>query len=359
MKYCFILWTRPEIIKLYSCIKFCEENNLDYFLIHTNQHYSPNMDSVFFDELKLKPAKYNLWINGWNHGEMTGKMMISIEKILLDEKPDVVFVQWDTNTVLAWWLVASKLHIPVAHIEAWLRSYDMKMPEEINRIATDHLSTYLFSPTQKQKDILLKENISEQKIFITWNTIVDAVLRVKNDFQDQSENILKKYDLEKNNFILFTTHRPSNVDNKDNIEQILKWILEVKNISWKKVLFPIHPRTKNNIEKFGLTELLSDFEVIEPVWFIENVFLEDNAYLIATDSGWIQEEACILQKKTLILRENTERPETLEVGWAVLVWNDFQKIINWFESLKNKNINWFNPFWDWKSAEKIFSYISK
>ena len=125
------------------------------------------------------------------------------------------------------------------------------------------------------------------------------------------------------------------------------------------MLFPIHPRTKNNIEKFGLTELLSDFEVIEPVWFIENVFLEDNAYLIATDSGWIQEEACILQKKTLILRENTERPETLEVGWAVLVWNDFQKIINWFESLKNKNINWFNPFWDWKSAEKIFSYISK
>ena len=318
MKYCFILWTRPEIIKLYSCIKFCEENNLDYFLIHTNQHYSPNMDSVFFDELKLNWAKYNLWINGWNHGEMTWKMMISIEKILLDEKPDVVFVQWDTNTVLAGGLVASK-----------------------------------------QKDILLKENISEQKIFITWNTIVDAVLRVKNDFQDQSENILKKYDLEKNNFILFTTHRPSNVDNKENLEQILKWILEVKNISWKKVLFPIHPRTKNNIEKFGLTELLSDFEVIEPVWFIENVFLEDNAYLIATDSGWIQEEACILQKKTLILRENTERPETLEVGWAVLVWNDFQKIINWFESLKNKNINWFNPFWDWKSAEKIFSYISK
>ena len=152
MKYCFILWTRPEIIKLYSCIKFCEENNLDYFLIHTNQHYSPNMDSVFFEELKLNSAKYNLWINGWNHGEMTWKMMISIEKILLDEKPDVVFVQWDTNTVLAGGLVASKLHIPVAHIEAWLRSYDMKMPEEINRIATDHLSTYLFSPTQKQKD---------------------------------------------------------------------------------------------------------------------------------------------------------------------------------------------------------------
>ncbi|MBF0913519.1 UDP-N-acetylglucosamine 2-epimerase (non-hydrolyzing) [Candidatus Gracilibacteria bacterium] len=359
MKYCFILGTRPEIIKLYSCIKFCEENNLDYFLIHTNQHYSLNMDSVFFDELKLKPAKYNLGINGGNHGEMTGKMMISIEKILLDEKPDVVFVQGDTNTVLAGGLVASKLHIPVAHIEAGLRSYDMKMPEEINRIATDHLSTYLFSPTQKQKEILLMENISEQKIFVTGNTIVDAVLRVKNNFQNQAENILKKYHLEKNNYILFTTHRPSNVDNKANLEQILKGIRKIKNISLKKILFPIHPRTKNNIEKFGLTEFLNDFEVIEPVGFIENVFLENNAYFVATDSGGIQEEACILQKKTLILRENTERPETLEVGGAVLVGNDFQKILDGFENLKNKNIHWFNPFGDGKSAEKIFSYISK
>lgn len=357
MKHCFILWTRPEIIKLYSCIQYCEENNLDYFVIHTNQHYSENMDKVFFEELKLKPAKYNLWINWWNHWEMTGEMMIKIEKVLLDEKPDIVFVQWDTNTVLSWWLVASKLWIQVAHIEAGLRSYDMNMPEEINRIATDHLSDYLFSPTERQKNILLKENIKEEKIFVVGNTIVDAVYKVKELLENSKNDILQKYLLKENNYILFTTHRPSNVDNKENLENLLKWIIEIKNLSNKKILFPIHPRTKNNIINFWLKYYLKEFVEIEPVWFFENIILEDNSYLIATDSWWIQEEWCILKKKTLILRENTERPETLEVWWAILVWNNTEKIISWFNELKNKKINWYNPFWDGKSYEKIFNIV--
>lgn len=358
MKYCFILWTRPEIIKLYSCIKYADDNNLDYFLIHTNQHYSENMDKVFFDELWLKKAKYNLWINWWNHWEMTWKMMIEIEKILLEEKPNVVFVQWDTNTVLAWWLVASKIWIKVAHIEAWLRSYDMSMPEEINRICTDHLSNYLFSPTQRQKDILLWENIEENKIHVVWNTIVDAVYIVKELSKNNKNDVLKKYNVEENNYILFTSHRPANVDSKENIEDILNAMIELKNISNKKILFPIHPRTKNNIVKFWLEILLDNFLIIEPVWFFENIILESNSYFIATDSWWIQEEACILQKKTLILRENTERPETLDVWWAILVWNSKERIISAFNELEEKNINWYNPFWDWKSAENIFNLIN-
>lgn len=359
MKHCFILWTRPEIIKLYSCIKYCEQNNLEYFVIHTNQHYSENMDKVFFDELKLAQAKYNLWVNWGNHWEMTGKMMIEIEKILLQEKPDIIYVQWDTNTVLAWWLVASKLWIKVAHIEAGLRSYDMTMPEEINRICTDHLSSYLFSPTSKQKDILLKENIKEGNIFVVWNTIVDAVYKVKELSLKNQDTILSKYNLSKDEYILLTSHRPSNVDNKESLENILSAIIEIKYITNKKILFPIHPRTKNNISKFSLDYLLSEFEVVEPVWFFENIILESNAYLITTDSWWIQEEACILEKKTLILRDNTERPETLDVWWAVLVGNNKENIISWYKTLKDRTINWYNPFWDWKSAEKIFSITTK
>ena len=357
MKHCFILWTRPEIIKLYSCIKYCENNNLDYFLIHTNQHYSENMDKVFFDELKLKQPKYNLWINWGKHWEMTWKMMIQIEKILLKEKPDIVFVQWDTNTVLSWWLVTSKMGIKVAHIEAWLRSYDMNMPEEINRITTDHLSDFLFSPTKRQADILLQENIKKEKIFSVWNTIVDAVFLVKKLSKSNKNIIFKKYNIEENNYILLTTHRPSNVDNKESLENLLKWILEIQKISNKKILFPIHPRTQNNIKKFELEKLLKTFNIIEPVWFFENIVLESNAFLIITDSGWIQEEACILEKKTLILRENTERPETLDVWWAILVWNNKEKIIVGYNKLLNKKINWSNPFWNWKIAEEIFEIV--
>lgn len=359
MKHCFILWTRPEIIKLYSCIKYAGDNNLDYIVIHTNQHYSENMDKVFFEELNLNDAKYNLWVNWWGHWKMTWEMMMKIEEILLSEKPDIVYVQWDTNTVLAWWLVAAKLWIKVAHIEAWLRSYDMKMPEEINRIATDHLSDYLFSPTNRQKEILLSENINESKIHVLWNTIVDAVYIVKELSKKIKNEVLDKYKLKENEYILFTSHRPSNVDDKENLESLLDWINEIKNISWKKILFPIHPRTKNNIIKFWLESKIEDFEIIEPVWFFDNIILESNSYMIATDSWWIQEEACILEKKTLILRENTERPETLDVWWAILVWNDKEKIIKWYNDLINREVKWYNPFWDWKTYKKIFEIVKK
>lgn len=359
MKYCFILWTRPEIIKLFSCINFCEQNNLDYFLIHTNQHYSKNMDEVFFDELSLKKAKYNLWINWSNHWEMTWKMMIEIEKVLLFEKPDVVFVQWDTNTVLAWWLVAAKLWIKLAHIESWLRSYDMNMPEEINRICVDHMSDFLFCPTQTQKDILLREAISEDKIFIVWNTIVDAVYLAKEKSSYFKDKILSKYWIKEGNYILFTTHRPSNVDNKDSLKNILESMIEIWEKTSKKIIFPIHPRTKINIENYWYKDILNRFIVIEPVWFFENIILESNSYIVVTDSWWIQEEACILEKKTLILRENTERPETIEVWWAVLVWNEKEKILSWFNLLENKKVDWSNPFGDWKSSEKIFKILEE
>lgn len=357
MKYCFILWTRPEIIKLYSCIKYCENNNLEYFLIHTNQHYSENMDKVFFDQLNLSPPKYNLDINGGTHAHMTWKMMIAIEDILTTERPDIVFVQWDTNTVLAGALTASKMWLKVAHIEAWLRSGDRSMPEEINRILTDHVSDFLFPPTKKQTHTLLKESIADNKIKAVWNTITDITYSVSKEVEVKEEMILKTYHLENNDYILFTSHRPSNVDYKEPLLSLLTWIKEIQKLSGKKILFPIHPRTRANIEKFGMEDLIKDFVVIDPVWFHENIIFEKNAFMIATDSWWIQEEACILEKKTLVLRENTERPETLEVWGALLVGNKKEKIIEWFHDLKNKNIDWYNPFWDWKTADYIFQFI--
>lgn len=353
-KHCFILGTRPEIIKLYSCIVYCEEHNIDYFIIHTNQHYSENMDQVFFDELKIPQPKYNLWINGWSHASMTASMMTEIEKILLSESPDIVYVQWDTNSVLAGWITASKMNIQVSHIEAGLRSYDRSMPEEINRVLVDHVSSYLFAPTMLQRNILLWESISDEQIHVVGNTIVDAVMIVKNNILPWYNGDLEKYWCEKGEYILFTMHRPSNVDTMDNIKDILEAVQELMLISWKKILFPIHPRTHNNIKKFGLESLLENIIVIEPVGFIENIFLQTHAHFIITDSGGIQEESCILQKKTIVLRENTERPETLDVGGAVLTWSNRQKIIKTYKELIDKEISWYNPFWDGTTWEQIF-----
>lgn len=357
MKHCFILWTRPEIIKLYSCIKHCQKQKLDYFIIHTNQHYSENMDKIFFEELSLPQPRYNLNINGGWHWSMTGRMMISIEKVLLNEKPNIVYVQWDTNTVLAGWLVATKLGIKVVHIEAGLRSYDRNMPEETNRVCIDHLANYLFAPTHKQQEILLQEWIDASKIWVVGNTIVDAVYQVSDLVQDKTDDVLQKYWIEKNTYILLTTHRPSNVDQKTTLAVLLSEMKKLWQVSGKKILFPIHPRTKNNIYKFWLDNYLSYFILIEPVWFLENIVLESNSYMIATDSWWIQEEACILQKKTLILRNNTERPETLEVGGAILCGNN--KILHWYHALKDKKINWYNPFGDGRAAENIITTITQ
>lgn len=359
MKHCFILGTRPEIIKLFSCIQYCEENGVDYFIIHTNQHYSSNMDSIFFEELGLPSAKYHLWIHGWGHGAMTGRMLIEIEKVLLDEMPDIVYVQGDTNTVLAWGLAASKLWIKVAHIEAWLRSYDKTMPEETNRIVTDHLSDYCFVVWETQENILIQEWIDVSKIHVVGNTIVDAVYACNERWIKNKGEIFEKHRIRENEYILLTTHRPSNVDEKIPLQSLLEGMLGIKKISWKEILFPIHPRTKNNCIKYGLEFLLEEFLLIEPVWFFENLILESWAYMIATDSGWIQEEACILRKKNLILRENTERPETIAVGWALLVWNNKDRLLSGFNALQHKEVTWFNPFGDGKTAEHIFSIVWK
>ncbi len=216
-----ILGTRPEIIKMSPIIRECEKQNISYFILHTGQHYSYNMDKMFFEQLNLPEAKYNLDVGSGMHGEQTAKMLAGIENILIEEKPSVVLVQGDTNTVLAGALAASKLHIKVGHVEAGLRSYDRQMPEEINRILTDHCSDYLFAPTEKSRQILLNEGIADNKIFVTGNTVVDAVYQ---NLELSKDNILKDLGLNKKEYLLVTSHREENVDNLERFKALLKSI---------------------------------------------------------------------------------------------------------------------------------------
>lgn len=324
MKRIIILGTRPEIIKLSSIIRKISKKDK---IIHTNQHYSYNMDEIFFKELKLRKPDYNLRIGSGTHGDQTARMLEKIEPILIKEKPDVVIVQGDTNSVLAGALAAAKLNIKVAHIEAGLRSNDKYMPEEKNRIITDHISDYLFPPTKEAKQNLLKEGINKKNIFLVGNTIVDATLENKKYIKQRKNE----------NYILLTLHRAENVDDKKRLTYLIS---EINTIAKEyKIICPMHPRTKKMLMKFNL-KLNQNIKIIEPQGYLEFLDLLVNAKLILTDSGGIQEEACILRKPCITLRKSTERPETIDVGANLLMSNNLKKDIS--SIIKKKN--WRQPF---------------
>ena len=354
MKISIIIGTRPEIIKMSPIIKECERLRLDYFVLHTGQHYSYNLDKVFFAQLELSGANYNLDVGSGIQGEQVGKMLIGIEKILMKEKTDVVLVQGDTNTVLAGALAASKLHIKVGHIEAGLRSYDRNMPEEVNRVLTDHCSDALFAPTEKSRQILLGEGIPDEKIFVTGNTIVDAIfqnLEIVNDRMD----ILNDFHLEPKEYFLVTAHRQENVDVKERFEGIVKGLERVADEFGLPVIYPIHPRAKKMTNHFGLK--MNGMKLIEPLDYLSFLQLESNAKLVLTDSGGVQEESCILKVPCVTLRDNTERPETLEVGSNRLGGIVPEKIVECTKEMLNTNNNWGNPFGDGKAGERIVEII--
>jgi UDP-N-acetylglucosamine 2-epimerase (non-hydrolysing) len=358
MKIGIILGTRPEIVKLSAIIRYCKKVNSNYFIIHTNQHYSKNMDAIFFEELELPKPKYELGIGSGSHGEMTGRMMSRLEEVLIKEKPQAILVQGDTNTVMAGALVATKLGIKVGHVEAGLRSYDRTMPEEINRIVTDHVADYLFCPTKKQTLILLKEGIEKEKIFVTGNTVVDAVFEC-SEIAIRKSNILTQYSLGCDGYILLTSHRPATVDVKKNLLAVLKGVEAIAKEYDQKIVFPIHPRTRKMIEKFKI-KISKNFILIEPVGYLDMLQLLQNTLLLVTDSGGLQEEACILKKKCLVIRENTERPEAISVGGSVLVGNsDHERIFTEAGILLKKNVTWKNPFGDGKSGQRILKLISE
>jgi UDP-N-acetylglucosamine 2-epimerase (non-hydrolysing) len=360
MKIGIIVGTRPEIIKMAPVIRECKKRGIAHFIIHSNQHYSQEMDSIFFKELSLPAPDYNLGVGSGLHSNQTGNILIKMEPILLQEKPDVILVQGDTNTVLAGALAASKLDIKVGHIEAGLRSYDRTMPEETNRILTDHMSEYLFAVGPNQHAILAKEGIASDKIFTVGNTVSDSLFQ-HLDISASSSDILAKLNVVSGDFFLATVHRASNVDIMANLLELLALFDKLHDRFKQKIVWPIHPRTQAKLIEFSI-DLPDYLTLVPPVGYLDFIQLQKHAQLILTDSGGIQEEACLLGVPCITLRENTERPESIEVGANVLVGRDANKALaaaeQWL-SHDSERPKWTNPFGDGHVAETILDIITQ
>lgn len=354
MKLAIILGTRPEIIKMSPVIRAAQQDpDVDPFILHTGQHYSYELDQVFFEQLGLPEADHNLDVGSGKHGEQTGKMMSGIEEILEQEAPDAVLVQGDTNTVVAGAMVASKMDgVILGHVEAGLRSYDRSMPEEHNRVVADHLSDLLFAPTEDAAEILRKENLPDGRIHVTGNTIVDAVQQNRKVAEEKS-TILEDLGLRPGGYILMTAHRQENVDDEARFKGIIDGVNQLARELDVPVIYPIHPRARKMLDRFELDT--GDIQLSEPVAFLDFLHLEANARLACTDSGGVQEETCILGTPCLTLRENTERPETLEVGSNRLAGTDPTRIVKEGLSVADAPRDWGNPFGDGQAGQKILT----
>jgi len=355
MKIAVILGTRPEIIKMSPVVRELERRGMDFFILHTGQHYSYSMDKIFFDQLELPEPKYNLEVGSGTHAEQTAKMMMGVERILLKESPEVVLVEGDTNSVLAGALAAVKLMIKVGHVEAGLRSFDREMPEEINRLLTDHISYYLFAPTDKSKINLLNEGVDEDKIFVTGNTIVDAVYQ--NLHFAEGNTILRELGLSDDDYLLLTLHRQENVDRELRLRSIIDGLGLVVERFKIPIIYPIHPRTRRRLKEFKI-DVCNGIELVEPLDYLGFLKLESSARLILTDSGGVQEEACILGVPCVTLRDNTERPETVDVGANVVAGVEPKGILRCVEIMMDKDRDWINPFGDGRAAIRIVNVLS-
>jgi UDP-N-acetylglucosamine 2-epimerase (non-hydrolysing) len=355
MKNVIILGTRPEIIKMAPVIRELERREREYFILHTGQHYSYKLDRVFFDQLKLPPPKYNLEVGSGSPAEQTAKILIGVEKILKEENPDIALVEGDTNSVLAGALAASKLHIKVGHIEAGLRSYDRNMPEEINRVLADHCSELLFAPTEQAKTILQGEGVPEENIFVTGNTIVDAIYQNMGKIREQN-NVLNTLKLTPEEYFLVTLHRQENVDNPARYTSILEGLSNIAAKYHMSMVYPIHPRSRKMMNKFKLRP--KDMRLVDPLDYLSFLHLESQAKLILTDSGGVQEEACVLGVPCVTLRDNTERPETIEVGSNILAGATEGRILECSGIMLGKKNKWKNPYGDGKAGERIADIIT-
>ena len=356
MKVAVVLGTRPEIIKMSPVIRELEKRPENYFILHTGQHYSYDLDRVFFQQLKLPQSKYNLEVGSGSHAEQTAKILIGVENVLREESPDIVLAEGDTNSVFAGALAATKLHIKVGHVEAGLRSYDRNMPEEINRILTDHCSDYLFAPTPKAEQILLGEGVPKEKIFVTGNTIVDAVYQ-NLEIAKEKGNTLGTLNLVAGQYFLVTFHRQENVDNPGRFASILEGLDRVATEFHLPTVYPIHPHSRKKMNEFGLSPRSTT--LIDPVGFLEFLQLESNARLVLTDSGGVQEEACILGIPCVTLRDNTERPETLDVGSNLLAGTLPDKILRCTRLMLDRESKWSNPFGDGKAGRRIVRIVTE
>ena len=351
-----VLGTRPEIIKMSPVIRACSDQGLDYEILHTGQHYSYAMDRIFFEQLDLPLPAHNLDAGSGRQGAQTAKILAGIEEVLQKKPPGIVLVQGDTNTVLAGALAASKLHIPVGHVEAGLRSYDRSMPEEINRIIADHVSDQLYAPTRTSCHNLLNEGIFREKITLTGNTVVDAVMQNIRIARDKVHP-LEDLGLEPKGYFLVTAHRAENVDDPGRLAEILTGLRDVSARFGLPTVFPMHPRTQKMVWEFSLST--EGIRVMDPVGYLEFLVLGSNAALILTDSGGLQEEACILSVPCVTLRENTERPETIDVGANMLAGTHPARILAASEKMMGRTRTWENPFGEGDAALRILEVCKR
>ena len=342
----FVLGTRPEIIKLWPVIKEFECRHAGFKTVHTNQHYSPNLDSIFFEQLGLKLPEFNLEVGSGSHGHQLALMFQRLEKVYLNFSPSCVVVQGDTNSVFAGAFMARRMGIPVAHVEAGLRSADFRMPEETNRILTDRISDYLFAPTDEAAAVLRSEGFHDETIHVTGNTIVDSVM-LASEMNGNSRG------REFGDYILLTLHRPENVDFRDTLLEIIRGIDRLARELNLPVVFPVHPRTEGRLNEFRI-KLPERIKKIEAQGFFEFISLEKNARLILTDSGGVQEEACILGVPCVTVRISTERPETVAAGANRIAGVSEEGIVEAGREMMDREPgSWANPLGDGHAAGRI------
>lgn len=350
MKVLSIVGARPQFVKeavVQHEIK--KHKSIKEILVHTGQHYDGNMSGVFFDVLNMKKPDYNLGISSSNHGEMTGKMIIELEKIMIKEEPDIVLLYGDTNSTLAGAIAASKLKIKIAHVEAGLRQKPKNMPEEINRVLTDRISQYLFAPSELAINNLEREGIIEG-IYNTGDVMYDIFLKMKPKFD---YSLMESLKLKKNNYIIMTLHRDFNVDTPDKLKKILTGVNKIsKEI---KVILPMHPRTQKRIKGFAFEDLTSNITIIEPIDYLKLMGLTQNCYMVITDSGGYQKESYFSKKQAIVIMPDTSWMELVDFGFNTLTkeYEIYDKVINRKEVEYIKNI-----YGDGKAAEKIVKILN-
>jgi len=363
MKILNVVGARPNFMKIAPLMREMKKHrSLKPLLVHTGQHYDKKMSRTFFRDLKIPLPDFNLGVGSGSHAEQTAHVMLLFEKLCLKEKPDLVLVVGDVNSTLACSLVAAKLCIPVAHVEAGLRSGDRTMPEETNRIVTDALSDHLFTTSLDADRNLRKEGVSPEKIFFVGNVMIDTLLEHLG--QAKKSKVAERLGLRKNGktipYSLITLHRPSNVDDKNTLTGILEALQAIQ--KRVKIVFPIHPRTKKQIDTFRLTALIKGMPnliLTEPIGYLDTLALMQKARFVLTDSGGVQEETTVLGIPCLTVRQNTERPITITQGTNILVGTDKGRILREVKRIldgrsKPKRIP---QYWDGRAAQRIVSIL--
>ena len=360
MKIDIIAGARPNFMKIAPIIEVIENKkktgtNIDYRLIHTGQHYDKNMSGDFFKQLNIPTPNFNLEVGSGTQSQQTAMIMIKYEEILLNEKPDLCLVVGDVNSTMACSIVAKKFNIKVAHVEAGIRSFDLSMPEEINRMVTDSITDYFFTTSITANENLLGLGINKNNIFFVGNTMIDTLSKNKSNFK--MPYFYKKEDLKKNNYLVLTMHRPSNVDELNNLKGFL---ITIENNSREiPVIFPAHPRTSKILKNAGLK--FKSIIIVEPMSYLEFNFLVKNSKCVITDSGGITEETTVMGIPCMTLRDNTERPETITVGTNELIGTNLTNLKNGLDKLFNGN--WKSgsipDLWDGNAAKRIVNILLK